>query len=196
MHHVHYVWKKASDTDEDAARKAISMQKSRGGGGLKGTDADEHPMQGGGWAPSREFVCFVFCVLLRQRSETIPAFWISRFFHAIEGAHKALAAIEAERREVDVERLERDLARRRALLKRVEELRDRQAAAAIRGAETGTSCIRENPILVEVSKRLPGLFHDELRTERQTRPGPLVLCCCRLRKNASFGKKFTSCRTR
>ncbi|CDI82307.1 hypothetical protein, conserved [Eimeria praecox] len=71
-------------------------------------------------------------------SETTPTMWISRFFRAVEGAHKALAAIEEQRRAVDVAALERDLARRRFLLRQVEALRDRRAAAALLAAQTGT----------------------------------------------------------
>lgn len=63
--------------------------------------------------------------------------WISRFFRAVEGAHKALAAIEEQRKAVDVAALERDLARRRHLLHQVETLRDQRAAAALRAAQNG-----------------------------------------------------------
>lgn len=65
--------------------------------------------------------------------------WISRFFRAVEGAHKALAAIEEQRRAVNVVALERDLARRRHLLRQVEAMRDRRAAATLRAAQNGDS---------------------------------------------------------
>ncbi|CDJ30901.1 uncharacterized protein EMH_0033240 [Eimeria mitis] len=54
-----------------------------------------------------------------------------------EGAHTALAAIEEQRRAVDVAALERDLARRRLLLQQIEALKDRRAAAALDAAHNG-----------------------------------------------------------
>lgn len=50
----------------------------------------------------------------------------------------ALEAIEMKRKAVDVTVLENNLARRRSLLRRVEELRDRRSAAALSNAQEGT----------------------------------------------------------
>lgn len=84
-------------------------------------------------------MAFVYAVTLHFRSETTPTMWISRFFRAVENAHRALSAIEEERKTVDVAALERDLARRRQLLRQVEELRDRHALAAIQASRKGVS---------------------------------------------------------
>lgn len=89
--------------------------------------------------PAADPSCCSLLCWLPIRSETTPTMWISRFFRAVEGAHKALAAIEEQRRAVNVVALERDLARRRHLLRQVEAMRDRRAAATLRAAQNGDS---------------------------------------------------------
>lgn len=83
--------------------------------------------------------------------------WISRFFRAVENAHRALSAIEEERKTVDVVALERDLARRRQLLRQVEELRDRHALAAIEASRKGVS-VNDNDLQVDVRLHLAIVF--------------------------------------
>lgn len=64
-----------------------------------------------------------------------------------------MAAIESERREVNVELLERQLAERRSLLHHVELLRDRNEAAAICG-KLGKAYLNENGMPAEVRRTL------------------------------------------
>ncbi|XP_026194429.1 uncharacterized protein LOC34622906 [Cyclospora cayetanensis] len=91
------------------------------------------------------------CDAQRATSETTPTMWISRFFRAVEGAHVALSAIEAERKAVDVQALERHLAKRRCLLRKIEDLRDRRAAASMRAAQCGDSGI-DDPMQNETAE--------------------------------------------
>ncbi|OEH75255.1 hypothetical protein cyc_06823 [Cyclospora cayetanensis] len=88
---------------------------------------------------------------VESESETTPTMWISRFFRAVEGAHVALSAIEAERKAVDVQALERHLAKRRCLLRKIEDLRDRRAAASMRAAQCGDSGI-DDPMQNETAE--------------------------------------------